>query len=125
MGIVGIKRLNVQTIIGLLPHERIYPQQLLLDIEMTVHFEQCIQDRTEDLSQSVDYSEVAKNLTTWIQESKFELIESIALEGTKRLLESFPNIEHCKITVLKPEAIPEADAAMVSWQRSRFVEHLD
>ena len=125
MGTVGIKQLKVQTIIGLLPHERIYPQLLLLDIEMTVHFEQCIQDHTEDLSQSVDYSEVAKNLTKWIQESKFELIESIALEGTKRLLHSFPNIEHCKITVLKPEAIPEAEAAMVSWKRSRFVAQID
>ena len=38
MGNVGIEKLRVQTIIGLLPHERIYPQELLLDIDMSVDF---------------------------------------------------------------------------------------
>ena len=120
MGSVGIKQLRVQTIIGLLPHERIYPQELFLDIEMVVDFKQCINNNIEDLQQSVDYSEVANNLTKWIQESKFELIESIALLGTKRLLDTFQNIEECRITVYKPEAIPEAKAAMVSWKQTRL-----
>ena len=79
-----------------------------------------INNDIEDLSKSVDYSEVADNISTWIQQSKFELIESIAIKGTKRLLDTFPNIQNCKITVYKPEAIPQANAAMVSWQQNRL-----
>ena len=58
-------------------------------------------------------------MTHWIQESKFELIESIVLLGTERLLSLFPRITDCRITVHKTAAIPEANAASVSWFRTR------
>lgn len=74
---------------------------------------------TETLSASVDYAKVATDLTQWIQEGKFELLETIALLGTERLLRQHPSVQSCAIEIEKPAAIEQATGAWVSWTRTR------
>ena len=119
LGTVGIRRLKIHTIVGLLPHERITPQDIFLSLEMKVDFRQCHQQGIEDLQFSVDYASVAQDLTTWIQQSQFELLESIVLLGTMRILERHPAVFSCKMEIEKPAAIETAAGAFVSWTETR------
>lgn len=119
MGTVGLNELSIQTIVGLLPLERIQPQEIRLNIQMTIDFRRCNQSGKESLEYSVDYASVATDFTEWIQESKFELIESIALLGCQRLLKQYPQITACSVEVHKPEAVENAQTAWVSWTETR------
>ncbi len=119
LGTVGIRRLCVHTIVGLLPHERVQTQDIFISIEMQIAFAQCYQDDQEDLSHSVDYATVAEDISTWIQREQFELLESIVLLGTQRILDQYQAVECCTMEVEKPAAIETATGAWVRWTRTR------
>lgn len=119
MGTVGIRRLKIHTIVGLLPHERIQKQDIFLSIEMAIDFTGCNQNDVEQLSHSVDYALVAEDMTSWVQEREFELLESIALLGTERILMQHPMVSACTIEIEKPAAIEMATGAWVRWTRKR------
>ena len=105
IGTVGVRRLKIHTIVGLLPHERVQKQDIFVSIEMTVDFSACYNNGIEDLNHSVDYATVAEDITTWIQTMEFELLESIALLGTKRILTLYPSVSACTLEIEKPAAI--------------------
>ena len=119
VGTVGIRRLKVHTIVGLLPHERVQKQDIFVSIELSINFSRCVQNDTEDLRYSVDYATVAKDITEWIQIEEFELLESIALLGTERILNQFSSVIRCTIEIEKPAAIEMATGAWVRWTRTR------
>lgn len=119
IGTVGIRRLKIHTIVGLLPHERVQKQDIFVSIDMTVDFSACYQNGTEDLSHSVDYATVAEDITTWIQTMKFELLESIAILGTDRILTLYPTVSACTLEIEKPAAIETATGAWVRWTQKR------
>ena len=118
-GTVGIRRLKIHTIVGLLPHERIRKQDIFVSIQMNIDFSKCYESDVEDLSHSVDYATVAEDITRWIQKREFELLESIVLLGTQRILSQYPSVASCTIEVEKPAAIETAQSAWVSWTRQR------
>jgi len=119
-GTVGIRRLKVHTIVGLLPHERIHTQNIYVSIEMELDYTGCCMNNVEDLSYSVDYSTVAADIEQWIQKGQFELLESIALLGTKRILAQYPNVQTCTMEIEKPVAIEMATGAWVRWVQQRL-----
>ena len=118
-GSVGIRRLKVHTIVGLLPHERVQKQDIFVSIEMMVDFSPCYHNGTEDLSHSVDYATVAEDVTAWIQRMEFELLESIAILGTERILTLYPTVSACTMEIEKPAAIETAIGAWVRWTQKR------
>ena len=118
-GTVGIRRLKVYTIVGLLPNERIQKQDIFVSIELSIDFSNCVQNGKEDLRYSVDYATVAEDITEWIQVGKFELLESIALLGTERILNQYASVLQCTIEIEKPAAIEMATGAWVRWTRTR------
>lgn len=119
MGTVGVRRLKVHTIVGLLPHERIQKQDIFVSIEMKIDFRRCNLDGVEDLSHSVDYATVAEDIATWIQAGEFELLESIALLATERILKQYPVVSSCTIEIEKPAAVEMAAGAWVRWTKKR------
>ena len=118
-GTVGIRRLEVYTIVGLLPYERIHKQSIYVSIEMELDYTNCNLNSIEDLSSSVDYSTVASDIEQWIQKGQFELLESIALLGTNRILDQYPNVQTCTMEIEKPAAIEMATGAWVRWVQQR------
>ena len=84
-----------------LPYERVQKQDIFVSIEMTLDFSACYDNGVEDLNQSVDYATVAEDITTWIQTMEFELLESIALLGTERILNLHPSVSACTMEIEK------------------------
>lgn len=114
MDVIFIRQLEVNALIGVLPQERIQRQLLKIDLEFTVATQQAA--HSDILNDTIDYAAVAQAATEFVQQSSYQLIETLAVQLAELLLRQF-NISRIKITIAKPAAIPNAAAAGVIIER--------
>jgi len=114
---ISIEQLEIICIVGILDHERKFPQKVLMDIDLEMDLNPFLVSR--NLEDSADYAEIASFLTKWITEAQFDLLETLAIESCNIVLKKWTQISQCKITVKKPAAIPNAKYASVSIQLKR------
>ena len=108
---IFIENLKVRAIIGTLPAERQYPQELCLDLELL-----CDGTRaavSDDLRDAVDYSAVEQAVVKRCESSKFFLLEALARALGETVLQ-FPQVASCVIRISKPGA--SAYGALISYQ---------
>lgn len=74
--LIVIEGLEINAIIGIYPHEREYAQPLVLDLVMEHDIGSCAQ--SGDLDLSINYAQVAAEVSAFIQAQKAELIETLA-----------------------------------------------
>ena len=117
LGTVFVQDLKITCIVGIYPKERELLQNLFLDVEFDLDFGDA--ETTEDVSHTVDYAEVSNLLESWVQEQKFQLIETLAERGCTLIFNRWPSIQRCKIKVKKPGAVPQAQYAAVMVERFR------
>ena len=117
IGTVYVQDLKITCIVGIYEKERELKQNLFLDIEMDLDFGDAA--NTEDVSHTVDYAHVSDTIERWVQERKFQLIETLAEQGCQLIFETWPMIQRCYIKVKKPAAVPQAQYAAVSVNRFR------
>jgi len=86
---------------GVLAQEKIIPQKFIIDLEMDTDFTQAVE--SDDISRTVDYSEVYNEIRQIIEEQSFNLLETLANYIATRLLEKF-NLQAVELTLYKPEA---------------------
>ena len=94
---IEISDLTFETIIGILPHERITPQRVIITcgIEYAYHTE------------FINYATVAQVIKQLMHDEKFELIEE-ALAAIKRKLHAlYPEISTLRIRIQKPDILPD------------------
>jgi dihydroneopterin aldolase len=99
------------TIIGIHPHERERPQKLILDLEVEYDISKAA--RSDDISDALDYEPMLKGLVSFINEKKFMLIERLADESCRFVMEAFPVAQQVRFRVKKPGAIPAAAYAAI------------
>jgi 7,8-dihydroneopterin aldolase/epimerase/oxygenase len=117
LGTVYIENLKITCIVGIYEKERELKQNLFLDIEMDLDFGDAA--TTEDVSHTVDYAEVSDAIEEWVQEKKFQLIETLAEQGCQLIFDKWSMVQRCYIKVKKPAAVPQANYAAVSVNRFR------
>ena len=93
-----LEGISVNAIIGTLPHERIRRQQLLIDIEISLDLKKAAS--TDDLFQSVDYSEIEKRTLDIAENSSFLLLEALAGKVGEMLL-SYELVRQAKVSIFK------------------------
>lgn len=93
-----LEGISVNAIIGTLPHERIRRQQLLIDIELSLDLKKAAS--TDDLFQSVDYSEIEKRTLDIAENSSFQLLEALAGKVGEMLL-SYELVRQAKVSLFK------------------------
>ncbi|MCA9539567.1 MAG: dihydroneopterin aldolase [Myxococcales bacterium] len=116
-GRIELRGLAVDCIVGVLPHERVTEQTLLLDVVLTADFAPAA--ASDALGDIIDYCQVAEALTAWLRAMRFKLIETIAVRGCELLLDRFPAIIECELAVSKPAAMTQAAMVTARHQRSR------
>lgn len=116
-GAILLRGLRVPCIIGIFPHERETPQDVLLDVELDLDIGPAA--ASEDVHQTVDYDAVSAALTELIQRRRFLLLEALVAEGTALLLDRWPRIDRCALTARKPAALPAAEAVALRLERRR------
>ena len=117
MGTVYVQDLKITCIVGIYEKERELKQNLFLDIEMDLDFGDAA--NTEDVSHTVDYAHVSDAIEAWVQERKFQLIETLAEQGCQLIFDRWSSVQRCYIKVKKPAAVPQAQHAAVSVNRFR------
>ena len=105
MDLIYIKKLHVETIIGIYDWERTTRQLVAIDLEMAADIRKAAQ--TDDINYTPSYKDVTKRLYEFIASSEFFLIETMAEEIAQIVLDEFP-VPWVKVTVHKPGAISTA-----------------
>ncbi len=116
MGIIAIRDLKINCIVGLYPHERKVQQDIFVDLDLHLDFTQAA--ATDNLEHTLDYTELAAWLEEWIQTEKFMLIETLAEHATTQILQRWPAVKKCRIEIKKPGALAKASFAAVIVERA-------
>lgn len=87
---------------GVLEQEKNTNQPFIVDIELELDLEKAAEE--DDLSETVNYDEVAKLVVEVIKGPTLNLIEALADRIATRILHSFDLIDEVKVTVHKPKA---------------------
>ena len=109
-----ISNLKVDTVIGTLSEERTKTQVLLINIELYLPLQKA--GKSDNLLDSVDYSQIEAEIIKMSNKSKFFLIERFAEEVADICLKE-NLVSHVKIEVAKPRALKHSAKVSVCIER--------
>jgi dihydroneopterin aldolase len=95
---INISALTFDTIIGILPQERCYAQEVAVDIEFEYEYKK---------DNFIDYAEVKDRVKETLIDGEFGLLEDAILSIEKELRVLF-GIEKSKIKITKPDILADA-----------------
>lgn len=104
---------------GLYDSEREIGQPFVVDVELEMDLEKA--GKTDDLSYSIDYNDIAVLVHNEIVGPPMKLLETLAERLCEKILKAYPPVEEIKVTVHKPRApisVPFGDVS-ISIKRSR------
>lgn len=116
-GTIELERLEIDCIVGILPHERVAEQKIFVDVSMELDFAPAA--ASEDVADTIDYTVVSREITALVRERKFQLIETMAVEGVDLVLSRHPAVGKVSIAIHKPAAVPQAKDTIVRFGRAR------
>ena len=87
MDIIYLNDLRIDTIIGIFDWERRVKQTVSLDIEMATDISRAA--ASDDIADTLDYKAVAKRVIAFVEESQFQLVETLAERVTDIILNEF------------------------------------
>lgn len=102
---VFIHGLNIETIIGVYERERNIKQTVLIDIEMTLASQPVVE--SDDLRSTVDYDAVSIRVTSFVENTEYQLIETLAEKIAELVLSEF-TVKNLQLTLSKPGAVKNA-----------------
>lgn len=102
MDIIFIRQLAVETVIGIFDWEREIKQRVFIDIEVAVD---CARAAASDsVDDTLNYKDVSKRVISFVEESRFQLVETLADRLARVLLEEF-EVPWVRLTVNKRGAL--------------------
>jgi dihydroneopterin aldolase len=102
MDIIYLNDLRIDTVIGIYDWERQTKQTVILDIQMAADIRKAASsDAIED---TLNYKAVAKRLFSFVGESEFQLVETLAERVCDILLNEF-DIPWCRLQLNKQGAL--------------------
>lgn len=102
MGIVFLRDLRVDTIIGIFDWERTTRQVVGIDLEMAADVARAA--ATDSIDDALDYKAISKRLIDFVGASSFQLVETLAEEIARVVREEF-GVPWVRVTLSKPGAI--------------------
>ena len=111
---VFIKNLQVETIIGIFEWEREVRQVVSIDLEM--EFDNKKAAKSDDIKDALDYKKIGKRVSSYVERSKFKLVERLAEQIAKLVLKEFP-VSSLTISVTKPGALRGSESVGISITR--------
>jgi len=112
-----IEQLKVEALIGINAWERKIKQKLLINLELSVDCSTAA--ATDKIADAVDYKSLSDQVMTWVKNSDFQLIESLAEYLTKNILDNFPAVANIKLRLIKPHILSNIAAVGIEIERGR------
>ena len=113
---IFIKDLRAHGIIGVYPHERETPQEILINVTVYVDTQRAAQ--TDDIADCVDYDALAKKVKAHAESAARLTVEALANDLAEICLQE-KGVEKVIVRVEKPGAIPSAQSVGVEVERAR------
>jgi dihydroneopterin aldolase/D-erythro-7,8-dihydroneopterin triphosphate epimerase len=111
---IFIRDLALRCIIGIFPEERREKQDIVINIEMHADLRKA--GRSDDLNDTVDYKAIKKAILKLVENSGFQLIESLA-ESIADIALANAKVQQVVVTIDKPGALRFAKASAVEITR--------
>jgi dihydroneopterin aldolase len=108
--------LRINAVIGIWDWEKRNPQTITIDLEMLTDIKKASQ--SDSIKDALDYKAVSKRVKQFIQESQFNLIETLAENVAKIILEEF-DVQWLKLKISKPFAIRDSKNIGVCIERTK------
>ena len=99
-----LEGLRIECIIGDRPHERTFPQELLVDLALQCDLRPAA--ASDALADTVDYVAVAQAIRTTLTSARCQMIERAAQLAIDAAFATDPRIQAVQITLRKPHALP-------------------
>ncbi len=116
MDIVFIHDLRIETVIGIYDWERKIRQTVSLDVEMATDIGKSA--RSDDIADTLSYKTVAKRLIEFVEASDYELVEALAENICRIILDEF-EVPWVKLTLHKPGAVSGSKSVGVRIERGK------
>ncbi|WP_245870474.1 dihydroneopterin aldolase [Teichococcus rhizosphaerae] len=117
---VFIRRLGVAARLGIYPQEEAAPQRVLIDLELLVTDDAAPAGVGEDLLERVvDYEAMANIARTLALDGHTRLAETLAERIACAVLEADGRVQTVRVTVEKPDIIPDVEGVGVTVERRR------
>ena len=114
MDIVFIEDLRIETVIGIYDWERKIKQTIAIDLEMAFdNRKPATSDKIED---TLDYKSVSKRLIAFVENSHFELVETLAERCAETVMREF-GVSWLRLKLSKPGAVTGSKAVGVHIER--------
>ena len=102
MDLVYIHELAIDTIIGIYDWEREQKQTVIINLEMGTDIRPAA--ASEDIEKALDYKQVAKRLIAFVEAAEFLLIESMAEQIARLVMDEF-KVPWLRLQLGKPGAV--------------------
>ena len=117
---VFIEDLCIETIIGIYDWEREIRQIVSIDLEMATDNSKAA--ATESIDDALNYKAVAKRLIQFVEDSEFQLVETMAERIGEIVLNEF-NVPWMRLKLSKPGAVTGSKAVGVIIERGERGRH--
>ena len=102
MDIVYISDLRIETVIGIYDWEREIRQIISIDLEMAADNRRAA--ATESIDDALNYKAVAKRLIQFVEDSEFQLVETLAERIAEIVIDEF-DVDWLRLKLGKPGAV--------------------
>jgi 7,8-dihydroneopterin aldolase/epimerase/oxygenase len=117
MDTIFLEQVKVQTKLGVPEWERIVPQTIILDIEITYDLSKACQ--SDAIVDTIDYGAVVGCIRETLIEHSFQLVEALAEHVCQLILREFKALS-VKVKVAKPNILPGLKALGVVIERTKI-----
>ncbi len=102
MDIIFLQALEIETVIGIYDWERKIKQKVIFDIEMAADIRKAAS--SDHIDDTLNYKAVAKRVISFVEDSNFELVETLAERVAEIVINEF-NVPWLRLTLNKIGAI--------------------
>jgi 7,8-dihydroneopterin aldolase/epimerase/oxygenase len=113
---VFVRDLEVMALIGIYDHEKVNPQRIIVNIDLSVH--EAEGPITDEISHVVSYEIIAKKVETIVAEGHVNLVETLAERFAESCLRD-KRVAAARVRIEKPDIIPNARSVGVEIERRR------
>ena len=104
MNTLFLRDIQLSAIVGVYDWERLQPQSLLLDLDLTLPNKQA--GLTDDLANAVNYADLVERLRAFAGKSERRLIEALAEDLAEFLLQEYA-VEKVRLRLIKQGILPK------------------
>jgi FolB domain-containing protein len=113
---IEIEDLLVRTIVGINPDERENRQDVMITVRLEANLRPAA--RTDSIDDAVNYKSIKKSIVAFVEESSFQLVETLAEEVAQVCLKD-SRVERVRVHLRKPGALRFARTVGVCIERDQ------